>query len=184
MGLESIADLGFLQEADLDDPEVSFLRRWQKQKLMELIRVSTARALSVKGIDDDSSLSGADTESDRGYSTESGNEEDVVVAAKHPGNPEEFQERMKGYVSDFLNYLWLIEVGVDEVTETFSPSPGLPEGRWAYCMIVWIKFPKEAYFDEFSFSKWLGECESLPNQEKLLAQLDSCLRHKATVHTL
>ena len=178
MGMELMADLARLREEDLDDPEFSFLRRWQREKLMELVRDSTAHALSVKDTPSDSYLSGADTESDRGYSSESVDDEDVLVAVKHPRNPEEFQEHMKGFISDFLDYLWLIAVEIDETTETFSPSPGLSQGRWTFCMLMWMRIAKDAYFDEFSLSKWLEECQCLPNQEKLLARLDSCLRLK------
>ena len=66
------------------------------------------------------------------------------MAVKHPGNPEEFQEHMKGLISDFLDYLWLIEADTDEATETFSPSPGLHQGRWSFCMLIWMRFAKDA----------------------------------------
>ena len=59
---------------------------------MKLVRDSIARSLSIKNSHNDSTLSGADTESERGYSSESDDKEDIVVAAKHSGNPEEFQE--------------------------------------------------------------------------------------------
>jgi hypothetical protein len=92
MGMALISNLKSLHEENLDDPEFSFLRQWHKRRLMELVRDSTAHAPSIKNSHNDSTLSSADTESDRGYSSESGDEEDIVMAAKHPGNPEEFQE--------------------------------------------------------------------------------------------
>jgi hypothetical protein len=38
MGMDLAEDLGRLQAEDLDDHEFSFLRRWQNQKLMELVQ--------------------------------------------------------------------------------------------------------------------------------------------------
>ena len=126
MGMELIADLEMLKEEDLDDPDFSFLRQWHRQNLMLLIQDSIARVLSIKDTLSESYLSGANTESDRGYSSESGDEEDVVVATKHPGTPEEFQEHMKGFISDFLDYLWLIEASIDEATETLVLLQAFP----------------------------------------------------------
>jgi hypothetical protein len=42
MGMELVEDLERLQAEDLDDPEFSFLRRWHKQKLIELVQGITA----------------------------------------------------------------------------------------------------------------------------------------------
>ena len=119
----------------------------QKEKLMELARDITACSASLRdgrclgtyevllqcGSDlNASDLSGADTASEGGdTASESGDGSDSIfeaVLAKHPGNPEHFQEHMKGLIQGFSEFLWLIPAEVDVNTETFSACPGLPDG--------------------------------------------------------
>ena len=62
-----VGDLGRLQEADLDDPDLSFLKRWQKEKLMELVKRITAGSASLRDSNlNESDLSDADTASEGG----------------------------------------------------------------------------------------------------------------------
>jgi hypothetical protein len=67
--------------------------------------------------------------------------------------------------------------------------PGNPEdfqkdiGEWTFWMFVWIRFVKEAYFDETSLKIWREYIEK-PAQQTLLASLDWCLKQESTRHKL
>ena len=100
MGMELIADLSELQQEDFDDPELSFLKRWQKQKLMKLAMGSMSHCLSGSETD----LSGDETKSEGGDSeSECPDKSDSeVVAMKHSGDPGDFQEHMRCFIEDFL----------------------------------------------------------------------------------
>jgi len=188
MGMELVLHFGKLQAEDLDDPDLSFLKRWQKQELMELVQGITTGSASLRdrGIDD-RVLSGANTASEVVETApESGDDAESAVdaaVAKHPGNPEDFQEYMKGFIQDFVDYLCIIPDIVDEDTETFKDCPGLPDGIWSYCMLVWIRFAKDSCFDGIWREKW-RECIKFPSQDRLLAMLDSCLQQASTSHEL
>ena len=88
---------------------------------------------------------------------------------------------MKGFIQSFLDYVWLIPGVVDEETETFETCPGLPHGLWSFCMLVWMRFAKDAYFDSIWREKW-RDCILCPSQDRLLALLDSCLQQERTLH--
>ena len=68
MGLKLVRHFEKLQAEDLDDPDLSFLKRWQKQELIELVQGITAGSASLRGSDLNASdvLSGADTASEAG----------------------------------------------------------------------------------------------------------------------
>jgi len=102
------------------------------------------------------------------------------VATKHSGNPEEFHEYMQRFILDFVEYLWIIEDTIDPVTQTFMPA-GLAKGSsWTLCMLVWMRFAKEACFDESEQQRWLATCYGSPTQEDMLNLLESILMHKKT----
>ena len=48
IGMELVEDLEMLQAEDLDDPEVSFLVRWHKEKSMKLLQSITAGSASLR----------------------------------------------------------------------------------------------------------------------------------------
>ena len=184
MGMELVEDLMLLKQEDLDDPDFKFLRRWHKKRLLELARDCTAHALSLTALND-SDLSEADTAS-RGADTDSESGDDSyfeMVACKHEGDHEDFQRHMRAFIREFLGYLWITESSIDEGTETFLGVPsGLPDGRWTFCMMVWVRFANDASFDGSSRSKWLAACRNLPTQELLLGVLDSLLKVRGTDH--
>jgi hypothetical protein len=190
MGLKLVRHFKKLQAEDLDDPDLSFLKRWQKQELIELVQGITARSASIRdsGLDDsiEAAVLSCDDTASEGNSTasESGDDSDSsfeAALAKHPGNPEDFQKHMKRLMQDFLDYLCIIPDTVDEDTETFEDCPGLPDGIWSYCMLVWMRFAKDAYFDGILREKW-RECITFPSQDKLVSLLDSCLQQESTRH--
>lgn len=166
------------------------LQDWQQTRLSEciqLVKVAVAGSLTLLNSDlNDSDISGADTASEGAdVSSDSGDDMDFdyeAVAVKHPGNPKDFQEHMKSFIGDFLNHLWLFEDSIDEATQGFT-HPGRPQGTWTFCMLLWMRFAKDAYFDELSRELWLG-CISSANQDTLLAELDSCLKRQGTAHKL
>ena len=162
------------------------LQDWQQKRLsncIQLVKEAVAGAVTLrKGDLDDMDLFGADTASDEaGVSSESGDDYEVV-AVKHPGNPKDFQEHMQGFMEDFLNHLWLFEDLIDEETDGFF-VPALPQSTWTFCMLVWVRFAKDAYFDKGSRNEWL-RCINSTNQDNLLAILDMCLTREGTAHTL
>ena len=181
MRMRSLSQLRRLQEEDLDDPELSFLKRWEKKTLIEIVRDVTACAASLNTsvlsgdgtatqVDDsaseislskstdnlgafsdlqspsDSPLSHEDTESARGVDSQGGDDLDLyfeTVAAKHPGNPEDFQAHMQGFIREFLAHTWLIEAAIDEATESFVAAHGLPESKMTYCMFLWMRIARD-----------------------------------------
>jgi hypothetical protein len=184
MGMELVEDLGRVQSEDLEGPDFSFLRRWHKEKLIELVQRITAASVSLRdsGLDDNF-LSSADTASEGGdTASESGDDTDFIfdaTLAKHPGNPEDFQECMKGFITDLLEVMSL--GAPDGATEVFSLPLGGRTHEWSYCMLVWMRFAKDAYFDSIWRGKW-QECITCPSQDKLLALLDKCLEQERTKH--
>jgi hypothetical protein len=66
MGIELVDHFGKMQAEDFDDPELSFLRRWQKQVLIELAQSIAAVSASLRdsSLNDNSSRSAADTASE------------------------------------------------------------------------------------------------------------------------
>jgi len=181
-GMELKSQLRFLQEEDFDDPDFAFLKPCHKRQLIELVRDSTAHSLSPV-FRDDSDLSVAATDSVAGDTdSESGDDAgDIVdtVVAKHPGNPEDFQEHMKGFITDLLEYMSL--AAPDEASQVFTVPLSGHNHEWSYCMLVWMRFAKDAYFNRILREKW-RECITFPSQDKLLAMLDSCLQQECTSH--
>jgi hypothetical protein len=106
-----------LQEEDFDGPDFAFLKPWHKLQLIELVRDSTAHSLSPV-LRDDIHLSVASTDSVAG-DTDSERGDDA------------------GDIFD----------------DVVSKHPGNPEDfqghhhEWSYCMLVWMRFAKDAYFD-------------------------------------
>jgi len=184
MGMQWVRHFEKLQAEDLDDPDLSFLKRWQKQELIVLVQGITARSASLRdsGLDD-SILSGADTASEGGdTASERGDDEDSyfdATLAKHPGNPEDFQEHMKGFITDLLEYMSL--GAPDDASQVFTVPLSGYNHEWSYCMLVWMRFAKDAYFDGIWRGKW-RECITFPSQDRLLAMLDSCLQQESTSH--
>jgi hypothetical protein len=182
MGIELVHHFGKLQAEDLEDPDLSFMKRWQKQELMELVQGITAVSASLRDSSlDDSIRSGADTVSDGGDTTsESGDDADLsvdTVLAKHPGNPAGFQEHMSGFICDFLACM---EAGVeaDDEWNTYDVDLGnTGTRRWTWCMLLWVRFARDAsgQLDESVLSNWLDACNTRHSQDRLLDLLTSCL---------
>ena len=149
MGMELVEDLRMLQTEDLDDPDLSFLKRWQKEKLLVLARNITARSASLRdSMLNDSGLSAADTASERSdTASEGGDDIDLTfdtVLIRHPDNPADFQEHMTGFVSGFLAYM---KVGVEADDEWNTYDVDLNStGRkmWTWSMLLWIRFARDA----------------------------------------
>jgi hypothetical protein len=187
IGVESVTALGMLVAEDLEDPDLSFLKPWQKRLLMRLAQDITAKATTAAG---DSGLDGSidavwgdggdtaagDTDSESG--DDAGDIFDTVVA-KHPGNPKDFQEHMKGFITDLLEYMSL--AAPDEASQVFTVPVSGHNHEWSYCMLVWMRFAKDAYFDGIWREKW-RECITFPSPDRLLAMLDSCLQQESTSH--
>jgi hypothetical protein len=145
MYMSLVADLRYLQAEDLEDPDLSFLRRWQKQELMELVQSITAAAARPGDRFDDNGAV---------WGSASGSGDDVdsrfdAALAKRRGNLEDFQEKTKTLIESFLDYVCIIPDIVDEDTETFEDCPGLPDGIWSCCMLVWIRFAQEPTLTAF-----------------------------------
>ena len=81
MGMELVEDLGRLHAEDLEDSDMTFLRRWQKEKLMELVQNIIAGSASMRESLDDSDLSDADTASVGGEMSDIQDDLPVIVAA-------------------------------------------------------------------------------------------------------
>ena len=124
MGMELVEHFGKLQIEDLDDPDLKFLKPWQKKTLVELVRDITARSASLRDSDlNASDLSGADTASEGGdTASESGDDGAMFEAAlaKHQGNSARFQEHMQGFIRDFSSFM--SETAPETATETFNSA--------------------------------------------------------------
>jgi len=187
LGLEEVTDIWLIKSKDLKKFE--WLKAVPKRKLLKLVKEVIAAAHSVSSPRNDnrqevrspantqngnldvSNLSGADTFSESGFTTGSEDDtifEDEVVAVKHSGNPEEFQEHVKCLLVDLTKFL-----------QTLRPS-GLADGTWTYCMLVWMRFANEAHFDESEKCIWLAACQASPTQEWLLGLLEGILMNKKT----
>jgi hypothetical protein len=99
--------------------------------------------------------------------------------AKLLGNPEDFQEHMKGFITDLLECMSLS--APDDASQVFSVPLSGHNHEWSYCMLVWMRFAKDTYFGSILMEKW-RECSTFPSQDKLLAMLDSCLQQESTSH--
>jgi Leucine-rich repeat (LRR) protein len=86
---------------------------------------------------------------------------------------------MKGFITDLLEVMSL--GAPDGATQVFSLPLGGRTHEWSYCMLVWMRFAKDAYFDSTWRGKW-KECITCPSQHKLLALLDKCLEQENTKH--
>ena len=84
---------------------------------MELVQNIIAGSASLN----DSDLSGEETASQgEDTASESGDNADSVfdaAIAKHPGNPEDFQKHMWGFIEDFLAYM--SAAAPETATQTF-----------------------------------------------------------------
>jgi len=145
---------------------------WQEQQ---------SQANTPEGDVENSYFSGADTVSGCSLTFESEDDTDCeVVATKHSGNPEEFQEHVLGFLGDFLEYM--ADAEPEKVTETFHVPLGRRSHEWSYCMLVRMRFAKEAHFDECMRRDWLTMCCGTPTQEKMLVLLDSILGQASFAH--
>jgi hypothetical protein len=190
--------LGIVKKEDLvefSDSEINGLCLMDAHRkiLLKLVneakihQMAVAGALSLKEIDFNAA-SIADTISERGDVVSDSEDDDDLgcesVAIKHPGNPEDFQKDMQGFIDTFISIKWIIDAAIEPGHETFKVlGPDCPQGEWTYCMFVWIRFAKEAYFDETSLKLW-RECIKTPAQQTLLASLDGCLKKESTRHKL
>jgi len=171
------------------DADGLHLQDWQQVrffKCIEYVKMSVAGSATLRNGDlEDGGLSGADTASEGADISSESLDDDCdyeVVVAKHPGDPKDFQKHIQDLIRDFLDNLWVFEDSIVEGTESFF-LPARPQGTWTFCMLVWMRFVKDATFDERSQEEWL-RCISSANQDKLLAILDSCLECQGTIHTL
>jgi hypothetical protein len=187
--MDTTEGLVYLEQSEIDHLDLQLWQRKQLSELVKLVKLAVAGAVSIKERDfTDSDLSGADTSSEGGDAV-SESEDDVdfgweSVAVKHPGNPEDFQKHMQGFIDTFISHQWIIDAVIEPGHETFEIiGPDCPQGEWTYCMFVWIRFAKEAYFDETSLKLW-RECIKTPAQQTLLARLDGCLKQESTKHKL
>ena len=69
----------------------------------------------------------------------------------------------------------------DAGTQVFSLPLAGGTHEWSYCMLVWMRFAKDAYVDGFWREKW-REAITRPSQDRLLALLDKCLEQESTKH--
>jgi hypothetical protein len=138
---------------------------------------------------DEGNLSGADTASEgNGNTSESDCEldcEEEVVAVRHRGNPEDFQEHMQGFTEDFLD---LISTQEPDGAEIFHlnldfHSAGTSH-QWTYCMLLWMRFAKDATFHEYSRGQLYSLLRTEDRKPKFLVKLDAILRRQATQHDL
>jgi hypothetical protein len=198
LGIVKTEDLVEFSDSDITglglmDPHRKILLKLVNEAKIHQMAVAGALSLKESDLNDsdisDAERSRADTSSEGGDAV-SESEDDVdfgweSVAIKHPGNPEDFQKEMQGFIQTFLDHLSEIEIEMDESAETFSNflCRDLPDGEWTFCMFVWICFAKEAYFDETSLKLW-RECIKKPAQQTILASLDWCLKQESTRHKL
>ena len=144
---------------------------------MRLAVEATAHVLSP----DESALSGADTASEGGDSESEcdDNSHSEVVAIKHLGDLSNFQEHMRGFVHDFLEFMTLTEP--ERGTESFSIPLAGSAHACTFCMLVWLKFAAEADLDRSLRDQWLKGTLK-PGENTMLAQLDLCLLRPSTAH--
>eukprot|EP00802_Teleaulax_amphioxeia_P006502 Tamp_06506.p1 GENE.Tamp_06506~~Tamp_06506.p1 ORF type:complete len:693 (-),score=91.17 Tamp_06506:100-2178(-) len=179
-GKELKAQLRMLREEDSD------LRPWHKRQLIELVRDSTAHTLSLtqsslRGND----LSGADTASEGGEAAADNGGEEEAVTARHSGNPADFQEHMHGFLMDFLKPSSTQEPDGAEIYHLNHMNHAGTSHQWTYCMLLWMRFAKDATFGESSRGQWRDlVCIARARQPEFLAGLDAILRQTATEHDL
>jgi hypothetical protein len=181
LGVENIENLQELMKEDLEDPCCAFLKPMQKRILLKLAAESIAHAQSLR----DDQLSSAETGSQGSVATseaessdESGDEQSSsfdAVSAKHLGNPADFQEHISGFIRGFRDYI------SDSAPETATELFHFNSHELSYCMLVWMRFAKEAVLEELMRRKW-NDCIKAARQDSLLSMLETCLQQEGTKH--
>jgi hypothetical protein len=185
LGVEKIKNLRELIKEDLEDPCCAFLKPMQIRTLLRLAAESIAHAQSLR----DDQLSSAETVRQGSVATyeaessdESGDEKSSsfdAVSAKHLGNPADFQKHISGFIRDFRDCM---SVSVPETaTELFHCNSGARSHERSYCMLVWMRFAKEADLDALMRGKWY-DCIKAARQDRLLSMLETCLQQEGTKH--
>jgi hypothetical protein len=173
LGVEKIENLQELMKEDLEDPCCAFLKPMQKRILLKLAAEIIAHAQSLR---DDALSSVATSEAES--SDESGDEQSSsfdAVSAKHLGNPADFQKHISGFIRDFRDYM------SDSAPETATELFHFHSHERSYCMLVWMRFAKEAVLEALMRGKW-NDCIKAARQDRLLSMLETCLQQEGTKH--
>ena len=98
-----------------------------------------------------------------------------MVAIKHPGDHEDFQRHMGGFIHDFLGYM-TVDATADPEWETYDINiKGQGNRKWTWCMLLWIRFVHDSLRDEVGCRMWLDACNDDPNEDKLLSTFNEIL---------
>ena len=124
-GMTLLEDFKSLRKEDFNETDLNFLKPWQKRKILRLAAGSTALAISSR---DDYGSDSAHSEASTENSVDGGSEAEdepthTVVAIKHPGDPEDFQGHMSGFIHDFLDYM-TEDSAADPEWETYDINIG------------------------------------------------------------
>jgi hypothetical protein len=156
---------------------LSFLKRWQKQELLELVQQITAASASLRDRQlDDSTRSAATTASERGETSDSEDEHlPTIVAAYSLGNAEDVLAHVKsGIIKDIM-----------------GPEDDQADEKLSLCTYLWVSFLRGAKYKSRDAKKreiedWMKEL-FVPQKahlydeeiaEKVHGFLDHVVEHK------
>ena len=119
MRMSKVEDFMSLDVEDLEDPDLSFLKGWEKKKLIKLVAAGTAHSFSP-GCKDQSNVKvdpNATTDSSTDFSgaetEDTDSDDDVALAVRNLGNLDDLVAHLKGFMGELIGEAKLREMGND-----------------------------------------------------------------------
>jgi len=156
MRMSEVGDFVRMDEEDWEDPDLLFLKRWEKKKLIRLAAARIAHCFS-SGCEDQINVQvvpKASTDSSTDLSSEdTDSDDDVAVAVRNLGNLDDLVTHLKLFIGELMRD---------------------GQQHMSFCMILWIVFLKDARYkrphDE-DMEQWLKNiCKERRIGEKEMAQ--------------
>ena len=173
MGMLWTEHLMRLKEEDLDDPDLGFLKKWQKRELLRLVTEGVIRSASLRqGSKSDSEAStpsagsGSTPGGGGGRSQSSATE---TVCLYNGGSCRDLVEHTIRLLREFQDLYTFVTAFGDDVTTEFNSPPV----HWTMCMVIWCAFMTNARFDSNAcVRRWQQLCSQQPREAALLEAMD------------
>jgi len=172
--MELVEDLGSLVQEDLADPDLAFLKGWEKRKLLKLATEVIIQCASIRQGSNSVSQASTPARSEPTSDEEAGLQKCATetVCLYNGGSSRDLVEHTATLLREFQDlYTFATSFGDDFTTEFSCPPAG-----WTMCMVVWSAFITNARFDgDACVRRWQQLCSQEPRQATLRDEMERLL---------
>jgi len=172
MRMQKLIDFMNLEEEDWEEKDLSFLRNWEKKKLIRLVAGCTAHSLSGnEGQSDVPIISETPTQRSTYTCEKKDSDNEVAVAVKNLGN-----------LDDLVSHLRLF------IGELMGGDGKKGQRHMSFCMILWIVFLKDARYNDGphvrNAERWLEKVckEKKIGEEEMAREVQSHIGQNVVAH--